>query len=248
MELLRTLSFMELPRFYMYEGPAFPSPESLMACRGWNRLKPLGEPMAQFYAELGLFQLLSHHPRRVYDMWKADMFYIPLLPHMDQDVGHCNGTGHKARMAMAASALRSSPAWQRRNGTDHVWTCACVMMRSMLTDTLWQMLGPAVHAVHSTPRRRASPSNCQVVVPYLNPTFAQTSQGDRKPGRPRSTLAHFRGRVMNRVRSALIRRYGGDSRFLVQAAHPSTAARCNLNKCRRAAMAKVCLSNMSRQS
>ncbi|KAL1504661.1 hypothetical protein AB1Y20_008441 [Prymnesium parvum] len=223
----------------MYEGAAFPSPEALMACRGLARLKPLEEPMAQFYAELGLHRLLSHHPWRVRDPSEATLFYVPVLPHLDQDAGRCNGTGHKARMMQVASALQASPAWQRRNGTDHVWACTCVMMRSMLTNSLWELLRTAVHAVHSVPRGKASPSACQLTIPYFNPTFASISPSARMPGLVRSTLAHFRGRVMNRVRSVLVKRYQGVRGFLVQAAHPSTAARCNLNKCNRKAMAKV---------
>ena len=228
-----------MPRFYMYSGPAFPSPATLMACRGLQRLDPLNEPMAQFYAELGLHELLSRHPSRVQDPSQADFYYVPVLPHLDQDAGHCNGTGHKSRMQQVATALQASPAWQRHNGSDHVWTCSCVMMKSMLTNSLWDLLGSAVHAVHSTPRRRASPAGCQVVVPYYNPTFARVPGEIRTPGLSRPTLAHFRGRVMNRVRSVLVKRYGETPNFLVAAAHPSTAARCNLNKCKRKAMDKV---------
>lgn len=229
-----------MPSFFIYEGDAFPSPEDLLGCRGLARLQPLQEPMAQFYAELGLHRLLSRHPQRVRDASQAELFYVPVLPHLDQDAGHCNGTSHKVRMARVVDALQASPFWQRRNGSDHVWACTCVMMRSMLTNPLWSLLGNAIHAVHSVPRGRASPSSCQIAIPYFNPTFAANSPASfRMPGLPRQTLAHFRGRVMNRVRSALVRRYGDAMGFQVQAAHPSTAARCNLNKCKRKSMSKV---------
>ena len=226
------------PLFYMYEGAAFPSPDELLACRGLQRLAPFGEPMAQFYAELGLHRLLAKHPRRVRDPEKATLFYIPLLAHMDQDAGQCNGQGHKARMQAVATALLASPHWHRRNGTDHVWTCTCVMMHSMLTKPLWALLANAAHAVHSVPRHRASPSHCTLAVPYYNPTFALVPPSAREPGLPRPTLAHFRGRVMNRVRSQLVKRHAKGPGMLVAAAHASTAARCNLNKCRAKAMAE----------
>ena len=227
--------------FYMYTGAAFPSPDDLLACRSVQRLAPLEEPMAQFYSEIGLHRQLSTHPQRVYDPAAAELFYVPMLPHLDQDAGRCNGTGHRGRMAAVATALRASPHWQRTNGTDHVWACACVMMRSMLTNELWSLLGRAVHAVHSVPRGHASPSRCQLTIPYNNPSFAAgpTATGWREPGRPRPTLAHFRGRIMNRVRAALVRSYGKSPGHTVEAAHPSTAARCNLNKCSAKAFAKV---------
>ena len=44
---------------------------------------------------------------------------------------------------------------------------------------------------------------------------------------------------MNRVRASLVRLYGGQPAHVVEAAHPSTAARCNLNKCSAKALAKV---------
>lgn len=223
--------------FFMYEGPTFPSPASLMACRNILRMQPLDAPMAQFYSEIGLHQVLSVHPSRVYDPERADLFYVPVLPHLDSDAGRCNGTGHKARMAQVVKVLQASPHWRRRNGTDHVWACSCVMMKGMMTNMLWDMLGSAVHAVHSVPRRRASPSGCQLAVPYLNPTFARPPASVREPGLARPTLAHFRGRVMNRVRSALVKRYGtAPGAGIIQAAHASTAARCNVNKCKRRSM------------
>ena len=214
-----------VPSFYMYEGPAFPSPDSLLACRGLKRLAPLAEPMAQFYAELGLHRLLANHPQRVRDPAAASLFYVPLLPHLDSDAGGCNKTGHKARMARVAEALQASPHWQRRNGTDHVWTCSCVMMRSMLTNALWDLLANAAHAVHSVPRHRASPAHCTLAVPYYNPTFAHVPASAREPGLPRPTLAHFRGRVMNRVRADLVKRHARGPGMLVAAADASTAAR-----------------------
>ena len=227
--------------FFMYEGPAFPSPDALLACRGLKRLAPLEEPMAQFYAEMGLHRSLAVHPQRTREPSKASLFYVPVLPHLDQDAGGCNGTGHRMRMASVASALRASPHWQRSNGTDHFWACTCVMMRSMLTNELWSLLSTATHAVHSVPRGHASPSRCQMAIPYLNPAFTAVSEASRwrEPGRPRPTLAHFRGRIMNRVRASLVKLYGGQPAHVVEAAHPSTAARCNLNKCSAKALAKV---------
>lgn len=227
--------------FFMYEGPAFPSPESLLACRSLQRLAPLKEPMAQFYSELGLHRQLRSHPSRVYDAEKAELFYVPVLPHLDSDAGGCNGTRHKERMRAVATHLRSSPHWQRRNGTDHFYACTCVMMKGMLTNELWSLLSTAVHSVHSVPRGNASPSRCQLAIPYYNPTFASGEQALvwREPGRPRPTLAHFRGRVMNRVRAALVRTYGGAAGHVIEAAHPSTAARCNLNKCGEKALANA---------
>ena len=94
--------------FYMYEGAAFPSPESLLACRGVKRLAPLDEPMAQFYSEIGLHRALAAHPRRVRDPAAAEFFYVPVLPHLDQDAGKCNETGHRARMSAVAATLRAS--------------------------------------------------------------------------------------------------------------------------------------------
>jgi len=227
--------------FYMYTGPAFPTPDALLACRALRRLLPLNEPMAQFYAEIGMYRQLSTHPARVRDPAAAELFYVPVLPHLSVDAGSCNGTGHRARMAAVASALRASEAWQRQNGTDHVWACTCVMMKSMLTGHLWELLAPAVHAVHAVPRGRASPSACELTIPYFNPSFAAAAGAPawREPGRPRPILAHFRGRVMNRVRAGLVKRMGGAAGHVVEAAHPSTAARCNLNKCNAEKMRKV---------
>ena len=144
-------------------------------------------------------------------------------------------------MSSVAKVLRTSKYWQRRNGTDHVWACTCVMMKAMLTHELWDLVGTAVHAVHSVPRGHASPSRCQMAVPYFNPSFASTYLANqwRTPARPRKTLAHFRGRIMNRIRATLVRTYGKQPDFMVEAAHPATAARCNLNKCAAAKMAKV---------
>ena len=215
------------PAFYMY-ADLFPKPDVLLGCRGLKRLAPFGEPMAQFYSELGVYRALAAHPSRVLDPERATLFYVPLLPHMSQDAGRCDGVGHKQRLSAAATALRVSPQWQRRNGTDHFWTCACVMMKSMLGNELWEMLRKSVHAVHSIPRGGASPAECLLQVPYFNPDFVGAP---RAPGDERPTLAHFRGRVMNGVRARLVKAYGGKPRHLIAAAHPSTAARCNLNKC-----------------
>ena len=219
----------------------FPSPDALLACRGLKRLAPLDEPMAQFYSEIGLYRQLSVHPLRVQEPSQAKLFYVPVLPHLDQDAGACNGTGHKMRMAAVATALRESTHWQRHNGTDHFWACTCVMMKSMLTNTLWQLLGSVVHAVHSVPRGHASPARCQIAIPYYNPSFLDgaASVAFREPGLPRPTLAHFRGRVMNRVRASLVKGYGKSPNHVIEAAHPSTAARCNLNKCSAKNLAKV---------
>lgn len=226
--------------FYIYDGPEFPAPDALLACRGLKRIAPLDEPMAQFYAEKELHRALVVHPQRVRDPAQAALFYVPVLPHLSQDAGGCNGTGHRARMSSIATTLRASPHWQRHNGTDHFWACTCVMMKSMLTNELWPLLGHAVHAVHSVPRGHASPSRCQLAIPYLNPSFTEINgEAWRVPGRDRPTLAHFRGRVMNRVRSSLVKGYGGRPAFLVEAASPSTAARCNLNKCSQKAKEKV---------
>ena len=60
--------------FFMYTGPAFPSPEALLACRGVKRLAPLEEPMAQFYSEIRLYRQLVNHPRRVLDPAQAELF------------------------------------------------------------------------------------------------------------------------------------------------------------------------------
>ena len=223
------------PAFYMYTD-LFPKPDVLLGCRGLKRLAPFGEPMAQFYSELGVYRALTAHPSRVLDPERASLFYVPLLPHMSQDAGRCDGIGHRQRLSTAAATLQASPQWRRRNGTDHFWTCACVMMKSMLGNELWAMLRTSVHAVHSIPRGGASPAECLLQVPYFNPDFVGAP---RAPGAERPTLAHFRGRVMNRVRAALVKEYGGRARHLVQAAHPSTAARCNVNKCKPASMAKV---------
>lgn len=225
--------------FYMYEGAAFPSPEALLACRGVQRLAPLEEPMAQFYSEIGLHRNLAVHPSRVSDPAAAELFYVPVLPHLSADAGSCNGTRHRARMEAIAVALRTSPRWQHRNGSNHLWACACVMMKGMLGGELWELLATAMHAVHSVPRGRASPSKCQIAIPYHNPIFAAdpTSVMWRAPGRLRPTLAHFRGRVMNRLRSVLVKSHGRAPNQ-IEAAHPSTAARCNLNKCSAKAKAK----------
>lgn len=151
--------------FYMYAGPAFPSPDALLGCRGLKRLAPLNEPMAQFYSELALHRQLAVDPRvwqpaslprrratptptvlpwqRTLDPDAASLFYVPLLPHLDQDAGSCNRTGHRARMGAAAAALLGSPHWHRRNGTDHFWSCACVMMKSMLPGGAYSFIRPA---------------------------------------------------------------------------------------------------------
>ena len=144
-------------------------------------------------------------------------------------------------MAAVASVLRASPHWQRRNGSDHVWACTCVMMKAMVTNELWHLLSTAMHAVHSVPRGHASPSRCLMTIPYYNPSFAASADAPlwRTPGRLRPVLAHFRGRVMNRVRGSLVRKYGKAPKHFIEAAHPSTAAKCNLNKCGAAKMAKV---------
>ena len=166
---------------------------------------------------------------------------VPVLPHLDSDAGGCNGTGHRARMASVAAVLRASPHWQRKNGTDHVWACTCVMMKAMVTNELWTLLGSAMHAVHSVPRGHASPSRCQMAIPYFNPSFAAGPDAPawRTPGLSRTILAHFRGRIMNRVRATLVRTYGKRAQHVIEAAHPSTAARCNLNKCGPAKFLKV---------
>ena len=221
------------PAFYMYTD-LFPKPDVLLGCHGLKRLAPFGEPMAQFYSELGVYRALAAHPSRVLDPERASLFYVPLLPHMSQDAGRCDGIGHRQRLSTAAATLQASPQWRRRNGTDHFWTCACVMMKSMLGNELWAMLRTSVHAVHSIPRGGASPAECLLQVPYFNPDFVGAP---RSPGAERPTLAHFRGRVMNGERSALVKRYGGRARHLIRAEHGATAARCNLNKCSAKALA-----------
>ena len=85
--------------------------------------------MAQFYAEIGLVRSLAAHPARVVDPAAAELFVVPVLPHLSADAGNCNGTRHRARMTAVAAALRMSPHWQRRNGSDHWWACTCVMMK-----------------------------------------------------------------------------------------------------------------------
>lgn len=227
--------------FYVYSGAAFPSPDALLACRGAKRLAALAEPMAQFYSEIGLYTSLMAHPRRVTDPAAAELFYVPMLPHLSSDAGGCNGTGHRARTTAIAKELLASPHWQRKNGSDHVFACTCVMMKGMVGNALWSLLSTSIHAVHSVPRGHASPTRCQMAIPYFNPTFAAAADAPqwRLPGRARPVLAHFRGRVMNRVRGALVRKYGTAPRHIIEAAHPSTAARCNLNKCSAAKMAKV---------
>jgi hypothetical protein len=116
-----------------------------------------------------------------------------------------------------------------------------VMMKAMLSKELWSLLSTSIHGVHSVPRGHASPSRCQLTIPYSNPSFAGSAEALawREPGRSRTTLMHFRGRVMNRVRGTLVRRYGKLPSHLIEAAHPSTAARCNLNKCSARALEKV---------
>ena len=94
--------------FYMYEGAQFPTPDALLACRGLKRLAPLDEPMAQFYAEKELHRALSAHPQRVRDPAQAALFYVPVLPHLDQDAGGCNGTGHRAAGLPAGSTLHAA--------------------------------------------------------------------------------------------------------------------------------------------
>ena len=215
------------PAFYMYTD-LFPKPDVLLGCHGLKRLAPFGEPMAQFYSELGVYRALAAHPSRVLDPERASLFYVPLLPHMSQDAGRCDGIGHRQRLSTAAATLQASPQWRRRNGTDHFWTCACVMMKSMLGNELWAMLRTSVHAVHSIPRGGASPAECLLQVPYFNPDFVGAP---RAPGAERPTLAHFRGRVMNNVRAKLVNAYGREPHHIIAAAHPNTAAKCNLNKC-----------------
>ena len=223
------------PAFYMY-ADLFPKPDALLGCRGLKRLAPFGEPMAQFYSELGVYRALAAHPSRVLDPERASLFYVPLLPHMSQDAGRCDGIGHRQRLSTAAAALQASPQWRRHNGTDHFWTCACVMMKSMLGNELWAMLRTSVHAVHSIPRGGASPAECLLQVPYFNPDFVGAP---RAPGAERPTLAHFRGRVMNNVRAKLGKAYGRKPHHINAAAHPTTAAKCNLNKCSPKTFAKV---------
>ena len=135
------------PRFFMYSGAAFPPPEALLACPALRRMAPLAEPMAQFYSELGVHRLLRSHPARTADPAVAELFYVPWCPHLDQDAGRCNKTNHRGRAEGVAAALRASPWWRRHNGSDHVYVCACVMMRSMLS-SLWTELGRAIHLRH----------------------------------------------------------------------------------------------------
>jgi hypothetical protein len=135
------------PRFFMYSGSAFPPPEALLACPALRRMAPLAEPMAQFYSELGVHRLLRSHPARTADPAVAELFYVPWCPHLDQDAGRCNKTNHRGRAEGVAAALRASPWWRRHNGSDHVYVCACVMMRSMLS-SLWTELGRAIHLRH----------------------------------------------------------------------------------------------------
>ena len=227
------------PRFFMYSGAAFPPPEALLACPALRRMAPLAEPMAQFYSELGVHRLLRSHPARMADPAAAELFYVPWCPHLDQDAGRCNKTNHRGRAEGVAAALRASPWWRRHNGSDHVYVCACVMMRSMLS-SLWTELGRAIHLRHhAAPRNKATPSACTVEIPYFNADFASSAAAAafRAPGRARPILAHFRGRVMNGERSALVKRYGGRARHLIRAEHGATAARCNLNKCSAKALA-----------
>ena len=192
--------------------------------------------MAQFYAEEGLYRQLYRHPSRVSNPEQAAIVYVPLLAKLSSDAARCNGTSHRERMQAVFTALRSSVRWQQNNGTDHVWACACIMMKGLIGADLWRLLGTATHAVHSIPRGKASPSACQLGVPYLNPTFAHVPAYVREPGRERPTLAHFRGRVMNRVRGDLIRAYRKAPNVIIRKAHPATAARCNVNKCSPAQM------------
>ena len=73
-----------------------------------------------------------------------------------------------------------------------------------------------------------------MAIPYFNPTFAAAADAPewRVPGRPRPVLAHFRGRVMNRVRGTLVRRYGGASRHIIEAAHPSPLSVTKFRGCK----------------
>ena len=61
------------PTFYMY-ADLFPPPDVLLGCRGLQRLAPFGEPMAQFYSELGVYRTLAQHPKRVFDPAQAELF------------------------------------------------------------------------------------------------------------------------------------------------------------------------------
>ena len=74
--------------FYMYEGPAFPSPDALLACRGVRRLAAFEEPMAQFYSELGVHRLLRSHPARTAE--PAEPMLTTSTPSPTSSVaGHC---------------------------------------------------------------------------------------------------------------------------------------------------------------
>ena len=73
-------------------------------------------------------------------------------------------------------------------------------------------------------------------MPYFNPDFVGAP---RAPDAERPTLAHFRGRVMNTVRAKLVKAYGRTPHHIIAAAHPNTAAKCNLNKCSPKTFAKA---------
>ena len=146
------LSLATQANFYMYSGPAFPSPDALLACRALRRLAPLEEPMAQFYSEIGLYRSLVNHPRRVTNPAQAELFYVPVLPHVSA-----------ARHSPSESALRDAFSlthfFMTLSLAQASWTPTLVVATAQGTVRAWPRLLPCCAPLH-TGNGATAPTTC----------------------------------------------------------------------------------------
>ncbi|CAM9487136.1 unnamed protein product [Phaeothamnion confervicola] len=102
--------------FYIYDEPVFRPP----MCR-----ERLDDPMEGYYTSFyrAFLSQAWEHPWRTRDPAAAELFVVPF----DTDTSHtiwnavCEEKTHVDRITAAIAALRASPWFQRRGGSDHFW-------------------------------------------------------------------------------------------------------------------------------
>ena len=157
--------------FYMYEGRALDH-GWLRHCAAFDDLRSTAynERLAEVYIR----DSLAEHPWRTYIAEQAWLIVVPLWEVVSFNVGICNGTSHRQRMANAAAALHRSPLMNRRSQHHFFVSSGCIESGMRLRDRLGSNLARQMTAFIVGRDRAYSPfhgasavGRCTLEIPYV---------------------------------------------------------------------------------
>ncbi|PON66481.1 Exostosin-like [Parasponia andersonii] len=193
-----------------------------------------------FASEVAIHKALLTSEVRTFDPYEADFFFVPV--YVSCNFSTVNGfpaIGHARSLLSSAVNLISSeyPFWNLSRGSDHVFVashdfgaCFHTMENVAITDGIPSFLKNSIilQTFGVTNRHPCQDVENMVIPPYVSPESVRKTLEKAPANGRRDIFAFFRGKMevhpknvsgrfySKKVRTAILRKYGGDRRFYLQ--------------------------------